>query len=134
MFRPHSPPSPWTLLVRLVLAFSFIAIFLAWIAQVPGPRVFEPRGYRLWDMPPETGNGLVAGVTFVLGVAEFARAVVWRHTLLGEVGRWRHGSDRRRRRHARQRRRAPERPSRGDALQDGTWPLKNAATTTVTPA
>lgn len=133
MFRPHSPPNPWTLVVRLILAFSFVAVFLAWVAQVPGPRVFDPPAYRLWGMPAHAANGLVAGVVFVLGVADFSRAIVWRHTLLGETAQWQLRTRRRGRRHHHHHSHAAEtgRAHAPAASHVGSWPLKTAATSTT---
>ncbi|KAH6695294.1 hypothetical protein F5X68DRAFT_29560 [Plectosphaerella plurivora] len=137
MFRPHTAPNPWTLVVRLILAFSFVAIFLAWVAQVPGPRVFEPPSYSLWGMPPHGINGLIAGIVFVLGVAEFSRAIIWRHTLLGETSQWRLRSNRTRRRSRHHESRhhhhndENNRPSEPSVVDMRSWPLKTAATSTT---
>jgi hypothetical protein len=134
MFRPHSAPNPWTLVVRLILAFSFVAIFLAWVAQVPGPRVFEPSSYRLWGMPPHAAKGFVSGVVFVLGVVEFTRAVVWRHTLLGETAQWQFRSSRaprRSRHHDRHHGHAERRAQQPSVAEMRSWPLKTAATSTT---
>ncbi|KAM0630191.1 hypothetical protein ACHAPW_006462 [Verticillium nonalfalfae] len=54
------PAHAVTLLVRSGIATCLLAVFIAFAAHVPGPRVFTP-GYHLWGTVFETGDGLVAG-------------------------------------------------------------------------
>ncbi|PNH29014.1 hypothetical protein BJF96_g7676 [Verticillium dahliae] len=80
------PPHAVTLLVRLGIATCLLAVFVAFAAHVPGPRVFTP-GYHLWGTVFETGDGLVAGAVFVIAMWDFGRvALRWRVLL-----NWVHG-------------------------------------------